>query len=201
MSGSNYYETLGLDETATFEEIQEARNHLLQEHSSNRRQIEAIEAAYDAILMDRLRLRQEGKIKVPDRIRFPEKEVEPAPEFAPATSGQAPDWLQRLLDNPSRADVLWPAGLFLGTGLLSLTAPPVALALGVGFCFYFLNRKEHKFGRSFLLTLGGLVLGIVLGLWTGGLLSTQLAAIRLEVDTFAALVSFVILWLISSFLR
>lgn len=164
MSDKNPYERLGLDESATFDEIQEARTRLVDEFASDRKQVEAIESAYDAILMDRLRLRQEGKIKVPDRIRFPERLVEPPPEFAPAPPKQGMGWLQRLIDTPSRNDVLLPAGLFLGAGLLSLAAPALALALGVGCSLYFLNRKEQKFGRSLLLTLIGLMVGVVLGL-------------------------------------
>jgi hypothetical protein len=201
MSDKIPYEKLGVDENASFDEIQEARNRLVDEHSGDRKQVEAIEAAYDAILMERLRLRQEGKIKVPDRIRFPERLSEPPPDFTPTPSKKTPDWLQRLLDTPSQTDILLPAALFLGSGLLSLAAPAPALALGVGFSLYFLNRKEHKFGRAFLLTLLGLIVGVVLGLQLGGFLSAQLQTIALSLDTFAALITFLILWLISSFLR
>ena len=73
MSDQNYYDTLGLDENSSFEEIQEAKERLIAQCEDDRKQKEAIEAAYDAILMERLRLRQEGKIKVPDRIRFAEE--------------------------------------------------------------------------------------------------------------------------------
>jgi hypothetical protein len=201
MSDLNHYQQLGVDENASFDEIQGARTRLLQAHNGDRKQMEAIEAAYDAILMDRLRLRQEGKIKVPDRIRFPEKLVEPPSEFTPVSSKQTPDWLRQFIDTPSRADILWPAGLFSALGLLSLPAPPLALALGVGFSLYFLNRKEHKFGRSFLLTLVGLIAGVLVGLWIGELLQTQLGAVSITLDAFAAMVTFVILWIITSFLK
>lgn len=201
MSDKNAYERLGLDESASFDEIQEARNRLVQEHAGDRKQVEAIETAYDAILMDRLRMRQEGKIKVPDRIRFPERLAEPPPEFAPTSVNKTPDWLQRLIDTPSRGDILLPAVIFAGTGLLSLSVPSMGLALGVGASLYFLNRKEHKFGRAFLLTLLGLVVGVVLGLQIGQFIAPQLAQISLARDSFAALVTFILLWLISSFLR
>lgn len=201
MSDQNHYEKLGVDENASFDEIQDARNRLVEEHSADRKQVEAIEAAYDAILMDRLRLRQEGKIKVPDRIRFPERLAEPPPEFTPTPPKQAPDWLQRFVDTPNRADILWPGALFLALGFLSLSAPPLALAVGVGFSLYFLNRKEHKFGRAFLLTLAGLILGVLVGLQIAALISPQLQAVSLDINSFAALVTFFILWVISSFLR
>jgi putative flippase GtrA len=205
MSDKSSYERLGLTEDASFDEIQEAKSRLIEEVGSDRKQIEAIEAAYDAILMDRLRLRQEGKIKVPDRIRFPERLVEPPPEYTPTPAKQAPDWLQRFIDTPGRKDVLMPAALFGASSVLSLFAPSLALALGVGFSFYFLNRKERKFGRAFLLTLVGLVLGILLGIQLGGLVSglfaSQLPTVSFPIESFAAIVTFVILWLISSFLR
>ena len=202
MSDKNPYERLGVNEESTFDEIQEARNRLVQEHSGDRKQVEVIEAAYDAILMDRLRLRQEGKIKVPDRIRFPERLAEPPPEYTPPPSQQAPDWLQQFIDTPSRADILLPAGLFLGAGVLSFViSPALTLAFGVGFSLYFLTRKERKFGRSVLLTLVGLIVGVVLGSQIGGLLLPQLQQLSIQVDNFAALVTLLLLWLISSFLR
>lgn len=201
MSDKNPYERLGLDEDATFDEVQEARNRLMQEHAGDRKQIEAVETAYEAILMERLRLRQEGKIKVPDRIRFPERLADPPPDFTPAPAKQTPGWLQRLIDTPSRNDILLPAALFVGNGLLGLAAPALSLALGVGCSLYFLNRKEHKFGRAFLLTLIGLVVGVVVGLQIGQFLLPQLNQISLPLESFAALVTFFVLWLISSFLR
>lgn len=202
MSDTNPYERLGVNDESSFDDIQEARNRLVEEHSADRKQVEAIEAAYDAILMDRLRLRQEGKIKVPDRIRFPERLVEPPPEYTPPPSSQSPDWLQRFIDTPSRNDILLPAGLFLGAALLSFVlSPALALALGVGLSLYFLTRKERKFGRAFLLTIAGLIIGVVLGLQAGGLLTAQLQQVSIQVETFAALVTFVVLWLVSSFLR
>jgi hypothetical protein len=201
MGEPNHYEKLGLDESASFEEIQDARNRLLNEHSGDRKQEESIEAAYDAILMDRLRLRQEGKIKVPDRIRFPERLAEAPPDINTTPKKQTPEWMQRFLDTPSREEILWPAVSFSAIGLFGLAYPPLALAVAVGFSLYFLNRKEHKFGRAFLLTLVGLVGGIFLGLQLGSLMAGQLSSLNLSSEAFAAVVTTFTLWLISSFLR
>jgi hypothetical protein len=77
MSEQSPYEQLGVTIDASFDEIQEARDRLTDQHSGERQVVESIEAAYDAILMDRLRMRQEGKIKVPERIRFPERQAPP----------------------------------------------------------------------------------------------------------------------------
>jgi hypothetical protein len=202
MSDNNPYERLGVDENASFDEVQEARNRLVEEHSSDRKLVETIETAYDAILMDRLRMRQEGKIKVPDRIRFPERLADPPPEFTPSPTQQTPDWLQKFIDTPSRNDILLPAGLFFVAGVVVLvTQPALPLAIGIGFSIYFLNRKENKFGRAILLTLAGLIVGVALGSVLAQLLQPQLASLALSADAFAAMTTFLILWLISSFLR
>ncbi|TAF55320.1 MAG: molecular chaperone DnaJ [Oscillatoriales cyanobacterium] len=178
MSEQTPYQLLEVDEDASFDEVQEARTRLAEQHSGDKKRLESIEVAYDAILMDRLRQRQEGKIKVPERIRFPERLTPPPASFTPSAPSGGPAWLQRLIDTPSR--------------LLQLT-----LALGVGSCLYFLNRKEQKFGRAVLLTVAGLVVGLLLGGLLGPLLSTAF----ITTEKFIALFTFLILWLVSSFLR
>jgi len=59
MSDQSPYEKLGVSEDASFDEIQDARNRLFEQYSGDSKSVEIIEAAYDAILMDRLRMRQE----------------------------------------------------------------------------------------------------------------------------------------------
>jgi Protein CHAPERONE-LIKE PROTEIN OF POR1-like len=207
MSAENPYEQLGLNEDASFDEIKAARDRLTQEYSGDRKRIEMIEAAYDAVLMDRLRMRQEGKIKVPEGIRFPERLTPTPPSTPPAPAKQSPAWLQRLLDTPSRADILWPAGLFSSLGCLSVFVSSangsllqLTLALGIGFSLYFLNRKENLFGRAMLLTLAGLLVGLLLGGLVYSLLAAQFT-IGFTDGQFITLVTLIVLWLVCSFLR
>lgn len=214
MSEKNYYETLGLDENSSFEEIQGARNRLLKEHNGDRKQSEAIETAYDAILMDRLRLRQEGKIKVPDRIRFPERPAEPTAPPISLSTQQAPAWAQQFLDNPSQNEVLWPAIAFSCVALLALLAnptnpstanlPTISLTLGTGFCFYFILRKENKFFRALGLTLVGLIAGVALGSLLYGLIVPPLANLGLgQISSagFEVITTAIVLWVVSCFVR
>ena len=205
MSDLSPYELLGLSEDASFDEIQGARVRLKAQHEGDSKQVEAIEIAYDAVLMDRLRLRQAGKIKVPDRIRFPEKVAEPPLAKPLATAKKLPDWLQHTIDTPSQADILWPLGVFSVLVIVSALASPATLQLvlvgGVGASVYFLNRKERKFGRAVLLTLGGLFGGLLLGALIGQtLVSAGVIGLAL-VNSVAAIVTFVVMWLVSSFLR
>ena len=199
MSNQSHYQQLGLTEDASFEEIQAAKERLKQEYGDDRKVMENIEAAYDAILMDRLRLRQEGKIKVPEGIRFPEKQTKKAPDTSSSGKiNQGPIWLQRLIDTPSQADILWPTGVYVVLGAISIGQPSslqLTLALGVGGCLYFLNRKENKFGRAVLLTVGGLIFGLILGAILSAL------ATGLTTEIFITLVTFLVLWMVSCFLR
>ena len=208
MSDQNPYEKLGVSENATFDEIQDARNRLLDQHGGDSKDIELIESAYDAILMERLRMRQEGKIKVPERIRFPEMRVQSPQKENPAPLEKSPAWLQRMLDQPSLPDVLLPGAWYLGLSAISLFYPvagdqalQLALVVGVGVSIYFLNRKENKFGRSVLLTIGGLIVGLILG----GIVATgvlqQIPFMNVTPNQFSTVLTFILMWLISSFLR
>ena len=167
MSQQTPYEKLGVTETASFEEIQAAKTRLTQQYSNDVKTVEDIEAAYDSIIMERLKLRQEGTIKVPDRIRFAERQRETPPTPPPPSLDNSPSWLQQFIDTPSSQDILWPTGIFLALALFvafssaNSSSISVFLALGVFANIYFLNRKENKFGRALLITLAGLLSGLV----------------------------------------
>jgi hypothetical protein len=207
MSDQSPYEKLGVSEDASFDEIQDVRNRLLEQHGGDGNVREVIEAAYDAILMERLRMRQEGKIKVPERIRFPEMRVPSSPQISQSLGQQSPAWLQRSLDQPTLTDVLLPGALYLGLGATSLLYPggggqvlQLSLVVGVGVGIYFLNRKEGKFGRAVLLTLVSLIAGLIAGGLIAGLI-LPLPVINMTANQFSTLLTFILLWLVSSFLR
>lgn len=204
MSEQNPYQKLGVTENASFEEIQAAKQRLLKQHGDDSQTIETVEAAYDAIIMDRLRMRQEGKIKVPEGIRYPEREKPPEPalnlnQFAVKNS---PSWLQGLIDTPSRNDIFVSAAIFVAlmgiTVFTSATQVSLWLTLGIFANVYFFYRKGSKFWRSLLITLGALCLGLTLG---AGLASLMAESLTLDVQQLYALVSFCFLWLSSNFLR
>lgn len=206
MSNPNPYEQLGVTEDASFDEIQSARNRLLQEHETDRQRVEAVEMAYDAVLMDRLRLRQEGRIKVPDRIRFAEQDDRPAPAAPqPTQPPQLPSWLAGSIDQPTRTDWLQSAGTFAVLMALGALNPggdgsllQLVLAIGAGASLFFLNRKERRFGRAVLLT----VLGLIVGLIVGSAIASVVPPIpQLRTEQLTALVTLVVLWLTSCLLR
>ncbi|MCS7032039.1 MAG: CPP1-like family protein [Gloeomargarita sp. SKYG116] len=201
MNETNPYAQLGVSEDASFEEVQAARAQLLRECQGDERRAQVVEMAYDAILMDRLRQRQEGRIKVPERIRYAERHVVATAEKSDVRTVTLPAWaeqLRRWIDTPTAADVAWPAVVYGGLGFWAWSAAANAalpVALGIGASLYFINRKENQFGRAVLLTLVGLAVGAVVG---SVVLSLGLG---LHPNVAVSWAIFVILWLVCSFLR
>lgn len=205
MSEQTPYEQLGVTKNSSFEEIQAAKKRICDENSNDTKVIERIEAAYDAVIMDRLRLRQEGKIKVPERIRFPEK-VESSVESKPKLKS-TPNWLQNLVDNPSQKEILISTGVFLTLATVTVvgqtaTTSLLSLLMAIGFMssVYFINSKEKRFGRSLLITLVMLIAGVSLGSAIAGSLASSGLAIVMP-QQFASVMTFILFWLASCFLK
>ena len=204
MSEQNPYEILEVAENASFEDIQNARDRLIAKYQEDEKSRQTVEAAYDSVLMDRLRKRQEGKIKVPEGIRFAERLAErKTPKLSLPQINPSPNWLQQSLDQPDMQEVAIVGACFAalaGFALFSQSVDTLAflLALGVGFSLYWLNRKEQKLGRSLLLTLAALAVGALIG---SALLQTGLQTDPVQPQAILSCVIFLILWLVNSFLR
>ncbi|MEM8503789.1 MAG: CPP1-like family protein [Cyanobacteria bacterium P01_D01_bin.1] len=214
MSEQNvHYETLGLTEASSFEEVQSARAQLVTACKDDPKRQQEIEAAYDAILMERLRLRQEGKIKVPDRIRFAEKQTrsKPAlPTFGGGSESSGPQWFSDLLDQPeSSSELLWPSVIFAAlVGLAwflqsdEAVGASIALALGLMAAIYFLNQKTRRLWRSVGLSAVGLVVGLCLGLLVAQIFRGQGTVLSpSQVSSLSTSITLTVLWFFTGFLR
>jgi hypothetical protein len=207
MSQQSPYEQLGVAEDATFEEIQAAKQRVIAQFSGDRQLQDNIEAAYDAILMERLKLRQQGKIKVPDGIRFPEKLPTPVPKFTAPSMANSPSWVGDTFERPSQSDILTTSGVYTVLGgaalvpSIAFTGLPTLVALGTGFSLYFINHKQRRFKRALL----GSLIALVVGTAVAGLLVNYLhlpvARLGIQGEVFASLLTFLLLWIVSSFTK
>ena len=208
MSQQNPYEQLGVAEDATFEEIQAAKQRVIAQLGGDSQLQDNVEAAYDAILMERLKLRQQGKIKVPDGIRFPEKLPTLAPKkFASLAVNNSPSWLSDTFESPSQPQVLTTSGVYTVLGGAALvpsiayTGLPTLIAIGAGFSLYFVNHKQNRFKRALLGTLLALLVGTIgSNLLVNGL-HVPVAQIGIQGEVFTALLTFILLWIVSSFTK
>jgi hypothetical protein len=207
MSQQSPYEQLGVSQDATFEEIQAAKQRVLAQLGGDDTLQNNIEAAYDAILMERLKLRQQNKLKVPEEIRFPEKLLATVPKFTPPSLSNSQSWLGDTFERPDRSALLTTSSayaLLAGATLvprIADTGLPTIMALGTGFSLYFINQKQRRFKRALL----GSLLALVVGMLVSGLLVNYaripVGSIGLHGEIFAALVTFLCLWVVSSFTK
>ena len=188
-SGSPY-ERLGVTPDASFDEVQAARQQQLEAVADDPQARARVEAADDAVQMERLRERQQGKVssaavtaskreeikppvaRVPSRPALPQ--LPSLPQFSGGNKLQAPSFTLpsvSLAEGRERWFPLLADGLLL---LLLLVTPPgsaeVLLALATGVTVVNLRRRNGRFlaavGWSFALLSVGLLLG---GLLTLGL--------------------------------
>ncbi|WP_024544688.1 CPP1-like family protein [Picosynechococcus sp. NKBG15041c] len=206
MSEQNPYKTLGLVETASFEEIQAAKQKLSTQYQGDRAVVDELEAAYDAIIMDRLRQRQQGTLEVPDQIRFAETPPKEA-KVAPVTLDmeRLPQWLTDLRDTPEPQTLnlalgingaIAIVGLFLSPELAS-TILTAALMVNI----YLIYRKEQRFGRAALISVVALILGIGLGSGLNALLSSLNVTLAIATEQILLIASSLTFGLSTSLLR
>eukprot|EP00249_Psilotum_nudum_P002166 c15061_g1_i1 orf=263-910(+) len=103
------YKRLGVSRDALEEEIREARNFLASQYENHERSREAIEAAYDKIIMESFRERRRSKINLKSNLK---KKV-----------AESPLWVRniaRMIEVPSSQVVLQRAALFVLLGVWSV---------------------------------------------------------------------------------
>lgn len=205
MSELNPYETLGLAESASFEEIQAAKQQLSAQHQGDTTVVERLEAAYDAIIMDRLRQRQQGTLDVPDQIRFaevPKKSIE-LPQGIKAM--RLPNWITDLRDQPESREINLALGIngaiailaLLLNGGLASTILTAVLITNV----YLLMRKESRFVRSLLIGVVSLMVGVAIGSAINALIASQGVSLAIAPVQIIVFCCCIIQGITSSFLK
>jgi hypothetical protein len=184
-AGSDPYQQLGVSLEASFDEVQAARQRRLALVEDDPIARARVEAAYDAILMSRLRDRQQGRVSTAARSASQREQAKPQ-----APGGNIGAALPRLpmpmgalarpgLSLPSlqlaSGRELWlplASGGLLLLLLFAFTPPPAELILSLATLATLLNLQRRS-GR-FLAALGWSVALLCLGLLFGGLLAASL---------------------------
>lgn len=184
--GPDPYQRLGVEPDASFDAVQAARASRLEEVGEDPLARSAIEAAYDAVLMDRLKERQQGKVSSAARTASQREQTAPPPSRPllpslpslpqlPAGRGTAPRLslpTLALAEGRERWFPLATHGALL-VFLLALPAMPADLLLALATAATVLNL-QRRHGR-FLAAVGWSVLLLVVGLVAGALLLSALA--------------------------
>lgn len=176
------YERLGIETGAGFEAVQAAKQARLDEVGENPQARSQIEAAYDAVLMDRLKERQQGKVSTA-ALNASAREAKAPPSASPARPSLPSLPKLAALPKPSlpkpslpalelaEGQQRWlPVGGFALLTLLLLLAPAssaeLVLALSTLFSVVLLQRRS----RRLLQAVGFSILLLSLGLGIGALL-------------------------------
>jgi Protein CHAPERONE-LIKE PROTEIN OF POR1-like len=162
MKETNPYAIFGIEADAPFEEVQQAKMRILASLEENDRRRLEIEAAYDTILMQRLQLRKEGKVRVPDRIRYPETALQPPPA---AVKSKTPAWWEGAVQILPLPQAWIPIGVFSALYALSWlpSFPPyLVLSLALVAATYFLQQKNRRLFRALGLSLAAFIFSYVL---------------------------------------
>jgi hypothetical protein len=184
-SGSTPYERLGLSADASFDAVQAAKQTLLDQVGDDSIARARVEAAYDAVLMERLKERQQGKVSTAARTASNREQAAPqAPKQAALASLPQVSLPKLKLQSLPRLTLpqlalargreLWFPLAVSGALLLFLLALPssaeLVMALVTGVCVINLQRRSGRL----LSALGWSLALLSLGLLLGGLMAAQL---------------------------
>uniref|UniRef100_A0A453QQT0 J domain-containing protein n=2 Tax=Aegilops tauschii subsp. strangulata TaxID=200361 RepID=A0A453QQT0_AEGTS len=151
------YKLLGVDHDASEEEINSARNFLLQQYAGYEENEEAIEGAYDKIMMKSYSHRKKSKINLKRKLI---KQVEESPSWVKSLLGhfEVPS-----MDVVSKRFALF--GFIAGWSIATSaeTGPTFQLALALVSCIYFLNDKMKNLARASATGLGLFAGGWIVG--------------------------------------
>jgi hypothetical protein len=168
------YERLGITADASFDQVQAAKQARLLEAAGDTMACSRVEAAYDAVLMERLKERQQGKVSTAAKTASQREQVPPAPKLAVMALPklpQLPKFAQAALPKVSASaqgrELWFPVATT--SALLALlvfvpAAPPeLLLALATGMAVINLQRRSGKFLKAVVWSVGLLSLGLLLG--------------------------------------
>ena len=214
------YTRLGLSQDATFEQVQAAKARCIAEVDGDDQARARVEAAYDAVLMARLRGRQQGQVS-PAAATASQREEGVGSASLTGPSFLGTSVLQKLrtnLPDPSQSlaslTPQWSlvegqgrlvrviAGI-VGLGLLLVSVASVQLVLALACIGVFLSQVRR--GRRPLASLGWTLLALLVGLVVGSLFTTALSPTALQQLSITpaqiqALPAAVLLWLAALFL-
>ncbi|KAI3461963.1 hypothetical protein Pfo_018626 [Paulownia fortunei] len=187
------YKRLGISREASEDEIQAARNFLIQTYGGHKPSVDAIESAHDKIIMQKFYERKNPKINIKKKVR----EVTQSRYVQAVTSR---------FRTPSTGVIIKTSIAFIVLGVLTVLfpteeGPTLQVAISLIVTMYFIYDRLKSKLRAFLYGAGSFVLSWLLGTFL--MVSVMPPILKgprsLEVTT--SLISYVILWVSSTYLR
>lgn len=189
------YKRLGVSPYASEEEIWGSRNFLAEQYAGDEQSVEAIEAAFEKLLMRSFQERKKTKINLKTRLK---KKVE-----------ESPPWVKSLLnfvELPATVIILRRLFLFAFMAAWSImnsaeSGPAFQVAISLGACIYFLNDKTKSLGRAAIIGFGSLVVGWLCGSCVGPMIPAAILPATWSLELLTSLPVFLSLFLGCTFLK
>ncbi|XP_042398875.1 protein CHAPERONE-LIKE PROTEIN OF POR1, chloroplastic-like isoform X1 [Zingiber officinale] len=189
------YKRLGISREASEEEIQAARNFLVQKYSGHQPSVDAIESAYDKIIMQSLYNRRRPKLNLDKKVR----DITQSPVYKAVTSR---------FEAPSTKVILKTALAFIVLGVLTVLfpteeGPTLQVAISLITTIYFIHERLKSGLRAFLYGVGAFIFSWLLGTFLMVSVMPPLPLLQgprsLEVST--SVLSYILLWVSSTYLK
>ncbi|XP_057968038.1 protein CHAPERONE-LIKE PROTEIN OF POR1, chloroplastic isoform X2 [Malania oleifera] len=187
------YKRLGISREASEDEIQAARNFLVQKYAGHKQSVDAIESAHDRIIMQKFYERKNPKINIKKKVR----------EVSQSRVVQAV--MSRFRTPPANFTIKTSIA-FVVLGVLTVLfpteeGPTLQVAISLITTIYFIYDRLKSKIRAFLYGAGAFVVSWLLGTF---LMVSVIPPIlkgprSLEVTT--SLITYVLLWVSSTYLK
>ncbi|WZZ17117.1 hypothetical protein YC2023_110206 [Brassica napus] len=187
------YKRLGISRMASEDEIQGARNFLMQQYSGHKPSVDAIESAHDKIIMQKFHERKNPKIDITKKVR----EVR---------QSKAVNFVFERFQTPATAFLVKTAVTFAVLGALTVLfpteeGPTLQVLLSVIATFYFIHQRLKKKFWSFLYGSGSFIFSWLIGTFLMVSVIPPFIKGPRGFEVMSSLLSYVLLWVSSSYLR
>lgn len=189
------YKRLGISREASEEEIQAARNFLVQKYAGHKPSIDAIESAHDKIIMQKFYERRNPKIDIKKKVR----------EVRQSRVMQA---IMSRFQTPSTKIIIKTSVAFLVIGVLTVLfpteeGPTLQVAISLIATMYFIHERLKSKIRAFLYGAGAFIFSWLLGTFLMVAVIPPIPILKglrsFEVTT--SLITYVLLWVSSTYLK
>ncbi|ESQ45400.1 hypothetical protein EUTSA_v10010613mg [Eutrema salsugineum] len=187
------YKRLGISRMASEDEIQGARNFLIQQYAGHKPSVDAIESAHDKIIMQKFHERKNPKIDINKK-------------FRQVRQSKVVNFVFERFQTPPTAFLVKTAVTFAVLAALTVLfpteeGPTLQVLLSVISTFYFIHQRLKKKLWSFLYGTGAFIFSWLVGTFLMVSVVPPFIKGPRGFEVMSSLLSYVLLWVASSYLR
>ncbi|XP_013737164.1 protein CHAPERONE-LIKE PROTEIN OF POR1, chloroplastic [Brassica napus] len=187
------YKRLGISRMASEDEIQGARNFLIQQYAGHKPSVDAIESAHDKIIMQKFHERKNPKIDINKKVRQ-------------VRQSKVVSFVFDRFKTPPNAFLVKTAVTFAVLGALTVLfpteeGPTLQVLLSLIATFYFIHQRLKKKLWSFLYGTGSFIFSWLIGTFLMVSVIPPFIKGPRGFEVMSSLLSYVLLWVASSYLR